>query len=161
PETYTGPDYFKAAGIPLRMGRLFNESEGNPNTQVAIINEEVVRRYFAGQNPVGKRYGFGDSPDNIEIIGVVVVANNNDLRQDTIPMAYYPWRQVMPARLNSVVIRTQGDPASLTPALRRAIGGVNADLLVDLRSLTSLVESSIVRERLLAHLSGFFGGLAM
>jgi predicted permease len=161
PETYIGPDYFKAAGIPLRMGRFFTGHEGTPTAQVAIVNEELVRRYFAGQNPLGKRYGFGDSPDAIEIVGVVADAKYNDLRQESTPMAYYPWRQVMPVRLNSVIVRTQGDPASLTPALRRAIGAVNPDLLVDLRTLTSQIESSLVRERLLAHLSGFFGGLAM
>jgi len=92
---------------------------------------------------------------------VVADAKYNELRQETTPMAYYPWRQVIPVRLNSVIVRTQGDPASLTPALRRAIAGVNPDVLVGVRTLTSQIESSLVRERLLAHLSGFFGGLAV
>jgi len=67
----------------------------------------------------------------------------------------------MPARLNAVVVRTAGDPAALTAALRRAVASVHPDIFVDARSLTSQIEGSLVRERLLAHLSGFLGGLAM
>jgi predicted permease len=160
-ETYIGPDYFKAAGIPLRMGRSFTGRDGTSSAQVAIVNEEAVRRYFAGRNPIGQRYGFGDSPDQIEIVGVVSDAKYNDLRQEFIPMAYYPWRQVMPARLGAVVVRTSGDPAVLAPALRRAVMSVHPDIFVDARTLASQIEGSLVRERLLAHLSGFLGALAM
>jgi predicted permease len=160
-ETYIGADYFKAAGIPLRIGRSFTGRDGTSSAQVAIVNEETVRRYFAGRNPIGQRYGFGDSPDQIEIVGVVSDAKYNDLRQDFIPMAYYPWRQVMPARLGAVVVRTSGDPAVLTAALRRAMMSVHPDIFVDARTLASQIEGSLVRERLLAHLSGFLGALAM
>jgi predicted lysophospholipase L1 biosynthesis ABC-type transport system permease subunit len=129
--------------------------------QVAVVNEELVRRYFAGRNPIGQRYGFGDSPDQIEIVGVVSDAKYNDLRQEFIPMAYYPWRQVMPARLNAAVVRTAGDPAALAASLRRAVTSVHPDIFVDARTLTSQIEGSLVRERLMAHLSGFLGALAM
>jgi predicted permease len=160
-ETYIAADYFKAAGIPLRTGRAFTERDGNPTAQVAVVNEEVVRRYFAGRNPIGQRYGFGDSPDQIEIVGVVADAKYNDLRQDSTPMAYYPWKQVGPARLNAAIVRTQGDPAALTAALRRAVTSVHPDIFVDARTLTSQIEGSLVRERLLARLSGFLGALAI
>jgi len=92
---------------------------------------------------------------------VVSDAKYNDLRQEFIPMAYYPWRQVQPARLNAVVVRTAGDPAALAAALRRAVASVHPDIFVDARTLTSQIEGSLVRERLLAHLSGFLGALAM
>jgi predicted permease len=161
PETYIDRDYFKAAGIPLRMGRFFTGREGSPTAHIAIVNEEVVRRYFAGRNPIGQRFGFGDTPTAIEIVGVVADAKYNDLRQESTPMAYYPWQQVMPARLNSVIVRTRGNPASLMPALRQAVTAIRPDLFVEARTLNSQIESSLVRERLLAHLSGFLGGLAM
>jgi predicted permease len=161
PETYIGPDYFRAAGIPLRMGRFFTPRDGSPAAQVAIVNEEFVRRYFTGRNPIGQHFGFGDSPDQIEIVGVVADAKYNDLRQESIPMAYYPWQQVMPARLNAAIIRTQGDPAALAAALHRATSSVHPDLFTDAHTLTSQIEDSLVRERLLARLSGFLGALAM
>jgi predicted permease len=160
-ETYIGPDYFQAAGIPLRAGRVFNERDGSPSAQVAVVNEEVVHRYFAGRSPIGQRYSFGDSPEQIEIVGVAADAKYNDLRQEFIPMAYYPWRQVMPARLNAAIIRTAGDPAALAGALRAAVTGVHPDIFVDARTLTSQIQGSLVRERLLAHLSGFLGALAL
>jgi predicted permease len=160
-ESYIGPDYFKAAGIPLRMGRCFTDRDGSPAVRVAVVNEELVRRHFPGRSPIGQRYGFGDSPDQIEIIGVVADAKYSDLRQESVPMAYYPWRQVMPARLNAVIVRTQGDPATLAAALRRTVASVHPDIFVDARTLTSQIESSLIRERLLAHLSGFLGALAM
>jgi len=161
PETYIGPDYFKASGIPLRMGRSFTGRDGSPAAEVAVVNEEVVRRYFAGKNPIGQRYGFGDSPDQIEIVGVVADAKYNDLRKESTPMAYYPWLQVMPARLNAAIVRTHGDPATFAAALRQAVTSVHPDIFVDARTLTSQIEGSLVRERLLAHLSGFLGALAM
>jgi predicted permease len=160
-ETYIGPDYFKAVGIQLRTGRYFTERDGTSSAQVAIVNEEMARRYFAGGNPIGQRYGIGDSPDRIEIVGVVSDAKYNDLRQEFIPMAYYPWRQVMPARLNAAIVRTEGDPAALVAALRGAVTSVHPDIFVDARTLTSQIEGSLVRERLLAHLSGFLSALAM
>jgi predicted permease len=160
-ETYIGPDYFKAAGIPLRVGRSFTERDGSSSAQVAIVNEELARRYFRGRNPIGQRYGMGDSADQIEIIGVVADAKYNDLRQEFIPMAYYPWRQVMPARLNAAIVRSLNDPAALAAAVRRAVTSVHPDIFVDARTLTSQIEGSLVRERLLAHLSGFLGALAL
>ena len=160
-ETYIGPDYFKAAGIPLRMGRPFSERDGKSSAQVAIVNEELVRRHFAGRNPIGQRYGFDSSPEQIEIVGVVADAKYNDLRQESIPMAYYPWPQVMPARLNAVIVRSAGDPAAVAAAVRTAVAGVHPDIFVSAQTLTSQIEGSLIRERLLANLSGFFGGLAM
>jgi predicted permease len=160
-ETYIGPGYFRAAGIPLRMGRLLTDRDGSPAAPVAVVNEELARRYFAGRNPIGQRFGFGDSPDHIEIVGVVADAKYNDLRQESTPMAYYTWQQVMPARVNAAIVRTQGDPIALAAALRRAVTSVHPDIFVDARTLTSQIEDSLVRERLLADLSGFLGGLAL
>src|ERR1044071_8909801 len=75
-------------------------------------------------------------------------------------MAYYPWRQVMPARLNAAIIRTVGEPGALAAELRRAVTSVHPDIFLEARTLTSQIEGSLVSERLLAHLSGFLGALA-
>ena len=106
PEISIGPGYFRAAGIPLRMGRFFTDRDESQAAQVAIVNEELVRRYFAGRNPIGQRFGLGSDPDNIEIVGVVADGKYNSLRQESTPMAYYPWKQTMPGRLNAVIVRT-------------------------------------------------------
>jgi len=160
-ETYTGPEYFTAAGIPLRAGRLFTARDGESGVQVAIINETLMRQYFGGRNPVGLRFGIGDSPDNIEIVGVVADAKYFNLRQTPLPMAYYPYRQVMPARMNSLIVRAQGDAITVAASLRNAITGVRPDLLQDVRTLSSQIDDSLLTERMLARISGFFGVLAL
>jgi predicted permease len=160
-ETYVGPDYFTAAGVPLRTGRLFGARDGANRQEVAIVNETLARQYFAGRNPVGLRFGIGDGPGNIEIIGVVADAKYFNLRQNPVPMAYYPFEQVMPARMNSLIVRTQGDAVAVARSLRAAIIGVRPDLLQDVRTLSSQIDDSLFTERMLARISGFFGILAL
>jgi predicted permease len=160
-ETYAGPDYFTAAGIPLRSGRLFDARDGANGLEVAVVNETLARQYFGGRNPVGLRFGLGDNPDNIEIIGVVADAKYFNLRQNPVPMAYYPFQQVMPARMNSLIVRARGDATTVAASLRNAIIGVRPDLLQDVRTLSSQIDDSLFTERMLARISGFFGILAL
>jgi predicted permease len=160
-ETYAGPEYFTAAGIPLRFGRLFDARDGENGSQVAIVNETLTRQYFGGRNPVGLRFGIGDSPDNIEIVGAVADAKYFNLRQPPLPMAYYPYRQVMPARMSALIVRAQGDAISVAVSLRNAIIGIRPDLLQDVRTLSSQIDDSLLTERMLAQISGFFGVLAL
>jgi predicted permease len=160
-ETYVGPDYFTAAGIPLRSGRLFGARDGAGGMEVAIVNETLARQYFGDRNPVALRFGMGDNPDNIEIVGVVADAKYFSLRQNPVPMAYYPLQQVMPARMNSLIVRAHGDALTVAASLRDAITGVRPDLLQDVRTLSSQIDDSLYTERILARISGFFGALAL
>jgi len=160
-ETYVGSGYFTAAGIPLRLGRTFSARDGETKSHVAIVNEALVAQYFGGQNPIGWSFGLGSDPDNIEIVGVVADAKFLNLRQDPLPMAYYPWQQVMPARMDTLIVRIQGDPKTAEPSLRKVIAEVHPDLLLEVRTLSSQVNDSIARERMLAQISGFLGSLAL
>jgi predicted permease len=160
-ETYVGPEYFTAAGIPLRFGRFFSARDGENKLQMAVVNETVMQQYFGGRNPVGLRFGFGDSPDKIEIIGVVADAKYFNLRQTQVPMAYYPWQQVTPARMNNLIVRTHGDALVAAASLRRSIIGIHPDLLQDVRTISSQIDDSVFTERMLAQISGFIGALAM
>ncbi len=76
--------------IPFLTGRSFSERDSASSARVAVVNQELVRHYFAGQNPIGQRFGYGDSPDEIEIVGVVAGAKYNDLRQESIPWRIFP-----------------------------------------------------------------------
>lgn len=160
-ETYVGLEYFDVTGIPLRLGRFFNSQDETTPIERAVVTEELVRHYFGGQNPIGKRYGFQGSGDTIEIVGVVGDAKYIGLRQDPTPMAYYLWKKVMPARLGALIVRTEGDPINLMPALRRAVTSVNPDIFQDIATLSGQIDDSLVQERMLAQLSGFLGLLAM
>jgi predicted permease len=161
PETYIGTEYFSALGIPLRLGRFFTPLEEAGGAGVVIVNETMAQRYFAGRNPIGLTYSLGSGAKGIEIVGVVADAKYNDFRESSVAMAYYPWRQVAPVRLNSVVVRTQGDTASNIQSLRHAFASVHPDLFQQARTLDSQIDESLVRERMLARLSGFLGLLAL
>ncbi len=162
PETYVGAEYFTAVGIPFRLGRYFTPAEEEGNSAVAIVNETMAKRYFDGRNPVGLRFSLGNNPPSWHtIVGVVGDAKYNDLRESTFPMAYYPWRQVGTPGLNSVIVRADGDAATLTRALREAVLSVHPDLFRQARTLASQIDESLVRERILARLSGFLGLLAL
>jgi predicted permease len=160
-EYSVGPGYFSASGIPLRLGRAFDGRDAAGGAKVAIVNEEFVRHYLPGLDPIGIRYSLGRPPTFYEIVGVVADAKYNDLREEPTPLAYYPWPQQMPTRLFSVIVRTRGDSTTIAPALRRAVMEVHPDLYNDLRTLSSEIDNTLIRERLLAGLSGFFGFLAV
>jgi predicted permease len=162
PESYIGAGYFAASGIPLRLGRFFTAAEEEGSAHVAIINEAMARRYFPGQNPIGLRYSLGSNPPTwIEIVGVAGDAKYNDLRQSDVPLAYYPWRQVGTPSLGGIIVRANGDTGQLVNALRQALAGVHPDLFRQARTLSSQIDESLVRERMLARLSGFLGLLAL
>jgi ABC-type antimicrobial peptide transport system permease subunit len=76
-------------------------------------------------------------------------------------MAYYPWQQVMPARMGTIIVRTQGDARAAAASLSKMVATVNPDLLLDVRTLSSQIDDSIGTERMLARISGFFGVLAL
>jgi predicted permease len=162
PESYISTEYFTASGISLRLGRFFTPREEEGKLHVAIVNETMAQRYYPGQNPVGLFFEMGAGMvTRVEIVGVVADAKYNDLRQETPPMAYYPWRQVSTPRMHSVMVRTQGDAAAIAPALRQAVTSIHPDLFFLSRTLTSQIDEALVRERMLARLSGFLGVLAL
>ena len=76
-------------------------------------------------------------------------------------MAYYPWKQVMPARLTTLLVRTEPGAAAVSAALRSAVVSVHPDLFQEVQTIGTQIDNTLVRERMLAHLSGFFGGLAL
>jgi predicted permease len=161
-ESYISSDYFETTGIPLRRGRFFTAHEEQGKAHVAVINETMARRYYAGQDPVGRIYEMGSAPaTQIQIVGVVADAVYTDFRQDPVPMAYYPWRQIGTPPLSAVFVRVQGDAGSIEPQLRRAITAIHPDLFLHSSSLEALIDDALFRERILAQLSSLLAGLAL
>ena len=160
-EFSVGAGYFAASGIALKSGRVFDERDRAGAPAVAVVNEEFARHFLGGRNPIGVRYGLGKPPQFTEIVGVVGDAKYNTLREALIPMAYYHWPQQMPIRLSQIIVRTRGNSAAVSSALRKAAGEVHPDLLTQIVTLSSQIDATLYRERLLAQLSGFFGLLAM
>jgi hypothetical protein len=157
-----GPGYFATVGQRLRLGRDFapQDASADPlNPTVAIVNEAFVRQFLGEGNPIGKHFGWGDPPKvryGIEVVGVVNDAIYDDVRGASRPMIYFPSEA---GRL--YVVRTAGARTNLMGSLRREIQAVEPKLLVTvIAPVVQDVERALIRERLLARLSGFFGTLA-
>ena len=159
-----GPGYFATVGQRLRIGRDFAHqdvgADRSGTTTVAIVNEAFVRQFLAEGNPVGQRFGWGNPPKvryDIEVVGVVNDAVYDDVRAAGKPLIYFPTEA---GRL--YVIRAHGAPADLVGVLRREIQTIEPKLIVTvLAPVRQDVERALVREKLLARLSGVFGALAV
>jgi ABC-type antimicrobial peptide transport system permease subunit len=126
----------------------------------------MAKKFFAGQSPIGKHYheDYMDKPgDPVEIVGVVKDAKYASLREEILPSAYVAAMQnAKPFTSKNFEIRVaSGSPAAAIPAVKSAIAEVNRDVSVQFKTLALQVDESLARERLLATLSGFFGGLAL
>jgi putative ABC transport system permease protein len=157
--------FFATLGTPLLLGRDFDGREGPGSPRVAILNQTAARKFFGKASPLGKRFrvsaGNRVEPP-VEIIGVVADAKYKSLREEDSATAYLPIGQQEPVWPSySLELRTAGALAPLVPAVRRRLGEAAGAPSYELHTLAVQVDDSLTRERLLATLSGFFGGLAL
>ncbi|HLW51976.1 MAG TPA: ABC transporter permease [Candidatus Angelobacter sp.] len=127
-------DYFRTLQTPLLRGRLLTQSEVLSAGRVTVVNQAMVRTYFAGAEPIGRKIEFGsfdnvpDYPHNawFEIVGVVADAKNRELTAPAEPEAYIPYT-TFGRTSRSLLVRTAVDPVSLLPEIRRALWAVEPD----------------------------------
>ncbi len=158
--------YFETLGIALVAGRDLNAHDTPTSPRVAIINQIMARKYFGATNPLGARYRTREGnklSDPVEIVGIVKDSKYGSLRDEIPPTAYTPWSQegTPYPHINFELRAAGGAPTALIVAVKSAIGEVNRDLSIEFATLTTQVNESLSRERLLATLSGFFGALAL
>jgi putative ABC transport system permease protein len=166
---YVGPDHFRALAVPLMRGRVFTTADRAGSPRVAIINELAARRFFAGEDPIGKRVWFGggstfDRPDSAaEIVGIVGDVAHQALDERPIqPDFYTPYLQFTYASRAVLVRARTGDPAQLVPALRRAVRNVDPDLaLYDVRTMEQRIGESWARRELHTTLLAGFAAVAI
>jgi putative ABC transport system permease protein len=161
-----GAGYFKTLGTAIRAGRDFDARDTLASPRVAIVNETLARKFFPGKNAIGQHYkeheSEGEGWRTIEIVGVVQDSKYEDLREVPPPTAYVPLAQ-KPLHGNTLtyLLRASVDPRGLGPSLSRAIADVNKDVTFDIGTLDEQIDASLIQERLLAMLAGFFGALAL
>jgi putative ABC transport system permease protein len=160
------PGYLETLGIALHAGRDFDTHDSATSLPVAIVNETLARKFFKGRSPIGEHFGQrthgADSLRIVEIVGVVQDSKYESLRETIPPTAYMPLAQDT-ASANTIVyaVRTAGEPNALIQPLSRAIASVNKDITFDFSTLAQQVDDSLIQERMLAMLAGFFGVLAL
>jgi predicted permease len=159
-----GLKYFETMGIPLVAGRDIGSQDNERAPKVAVVSENMARRYFPGENPLGKHFNFGASTqgDQYEVVGVARDAKFGSLRKENRRIIYLSHQQSWTRPAINFALRAAGDPAGLIAAVRHEIQSVGNDIPVTkVRTLAAQVDESLAQERLVATLSGFFGLLAL
>ena len=159
------PDYFKALDIPLLEGRDFNQRDTAIAPKVAIVNEEFARQLLKSTHPVGRTFRmrwFDHAPVVYQIVGLVKNTKYQDLREDFPRTAYFPAAQDEdPDQVDHLLIRSQTLLVGLVSAVKHAISEVSPEIELEFQTFKTQLRDSLLRERLVATLSGFFGGLAL
>jgi putative ABC transport system permease protein len=162
-----GPDYFRTLGTRVIAGREFTPHDTPASPMVAIVNELFVKRYMPGGNPIGRVFHFEDVPGGppsarYQIVGVVADAKYRTMREEMSAIAYLAASQQPPEDPGfELLVHTTIDPATVTPAITQALREVHPAMSVSFQMLDDLLKNSVTSERLMAALSGFFGGLAV
>jgi predicted permease len=156
------PKYFETLGTPLLLGRDFSEQDGANMPRVAVINETMMNYYFRGTDPIGRRVTLG-SGQPMTIIGVVKDAKYMSLRESAHRTVYKNCMQdekIMGSL--TLEVRTIGNPERVVNALRKEVDALASNVpLTGLHTLAGQVDQSLIQERMMATLSGFFGLLAL
>jgi predicted permease len=162
------PGWFATYGTTILAGRDFDDRDRSTSEPVAIVNEEFARRFLQGASPIGRRIRNARPASReqdawMEVVGVAADAIYLSLRDATPPTLYVPVAQqpeVEPSMTLSVRAAS-GPPALLARGVAEAIGRVDRDIAITFTPLGQQVDAALVRERIVAMLSGIFGAVAL
>ena len=166
------PGYFEAMGIQLIKGRDFDTRDERqvdakspaPPPRSVIANDEFVKRFLGGREPLGVHVGFGRDPGTqtpIEIVGIVTTAKYRSLRSEPEPQLYFPYLEGASIAGLTMYVRSHRDPQYLMEAMRQVVRRADPSLPVrDMRTLTEQVNRSLINERFVASVSAVLGALA-
>jgi predicted permease len=157
--------YFATIGTRILAGRDFNSGDVSTAPPVAIVSEELARKFFGGAKALGQRFrqqwGKDFSPP-VEIIGIAANIKENSDPGASQPTVYYALSQITePWSSINFALRAEGAPAALIPSVKAALAEIGPRFSLDFRTLQQQLDESVRLSRMLAMLSGFFGLLAL
>ncbi len=161
---YVSEDWFPTLKIPLKSGRLFTYADGPEAPRVAIISERVAKKYWAGEDPLGKRVKFGDDASQnpwLTIVGVVGDIQYNWFDRDASPTLYVPYRQTA-RQVMQFAVRTRGNAPALTAAIRAQVAAVDADMPVfGVKTEARVIHESVIGITYVAVMMSVLGVIAL
>ena len=157
--------YLKTMGMILLAGRDFDDRDTPTSPRVAIVNQSFAGRLGLGTNPVGKRFRREATPSEpelvFEIVGLIRDTKYYNLREEFRPIAFLSTSQdAHPDPFVQILVRSSASLADLTSGIRSAVAEISSTIGIDFRALETTIREGLLRERLMATLSGFFGLLA-
>jgi putative ABC transport system permease protein len=161
-----GRDYFRTLGTPLVAGRQFDDRDALTAPKVAIVNESFARKFLKGSDAIGQRFWVETTPNRpetrFEIVGVVKDTKYRRLREAFGPIAFLPSSQApRTGQYVRMLIRSAASTDATISAIDRALSRDYPAITFNFSVLKTQIRESLLRERLMATLSGFFGALAM
>jgi predicted permease len=161
------PRMFRALGIPLKRGRLLAEGDVVGRPFVAVINETAARLFWSGDDPIGKtiRYYPQETNHSIQIVGIVGDVRSIGASEPAPPAVYVPLAQAprppYEGRAMTFIVRTPGNPTSITASARAAVASIDAGLpLANVRPMSEIVSAASGQPRFTTLVMSFFAGIA-
>jgi predicted permease len=160
--TTVAPNYFETLRIPLVRGRVFTEFDRDGTTLAVVINEAMAERYWAGEDPLGRRFHFlGQDSLVREVVGIVRNVAIGQIGGDPQSMAYMPLAQNYPA-FGTLQVRTAGDPEAVMGTVMREVQTLDPELALTFQStIEQVLSGALWARRMGAALLGIFGLLAL
>jgi predicted permease len=163
--TWVSPRYFETMGIPLLRGRDFETHDTSGSARVAIVNQAFAKEFSPGVDPIGQTLRTHPEPHFpatvYEIVGIIPDTRYNDIRGDAPAQAFAPETQFPePSPGTAMMILSDLPPATLMAEVKSRIAEKHPELVAELSPFQERIRAGLVRERVLALLSGFFGLLA-
>ncbi|MHB8502922.1 MAG: ABC transporter permease [Candidatus Acidiferrales bacterium] len=165
---WVSPGYFQTMQIPLVAGRDFTDRDTAQSPRVIIVNETFVRQFFGGANPLGRTVRNREEPHypetDYEIVGEVKDTKYAGLREAIPAIAFAPAQQNLEypehIYLTNVFVRFSSSPSAAISATRAKLSQLYPEMRTEFHVFQTEIQNGLVRERLMALLSGFFGALA-
>jgi putative ABC transport system permease protein len=157
------PEYLRTMRIPLLRGRWFTTADHRESPKVVVLNETAAKRFWPGEDPIGKRLALGVNgySDGAEVIGIVGDVRYQQLDIPPRPDAYLTYLQ-LPRTSVVILVRTTGNPAALAPLVERELHALNRDVPAwDIKTMNDRVRDSTARSRFSAILLGVFAFIAL
>jgi predicted permease len=153
------PRYFETVGTPIIAGREFTAQDDSGAARVAIVNDAFVKKYFHGQDALGRWIDFGGGKRTV--VGVVASAKHRQLGESPLPFVFLPQAQDYDAN-TTLYVRTAGDPKLLTETLRKTFASLDPNLpFLDVRTFAEHMGAAVFFMKLGATMLGMFGALAL
>ena len=167
------PGYLETLKVPLLRGRFFTEGDTEKSPRVVIVDDRLARKFWPGQDPVGRRMFQPDNPQDLTtpgpnpnwymVVGVVGETKMAGLvsTDDRIGTYYFPMAQSS-TRSVTLAVRTTGDPLAIAPQIRRALAGIDPELpLYSVRTMTDRIDETLTDRRTPMVLAVLFGVVAL
>jgi len=153
--------FLETMRIPVKLGRGFTDADNAQAPKVIIVNEALARRYWPGQNPVGKHILIGRQPAPVEIVGLAADVKNSGLAVDAQPQIYLPFPQLAWGNMN-LIVRTAAGPHAMVSSVRAQVAAIDPDQPVTaIQTVDEIMDGSRAQPRFTMFLLGAFSFMAL